>query len=49
VLEDDARGREGAAVVRTGRFTEVAKKRDGRWVYVVDHASADAAPAAAAK
>jgi len=23
----------------TGRFTEFCEKRDGRWVYVVDHAS----------
>jgi uncharacterized protein (TIGR02246 family) len=36
-------------VVATGRFTEVAERRDGRWVYVVDHASADPAPAAAPK
>lgn len=24
-----------------GRFTEIAEKRGGKWVYVVDHASAD--------
>ena len=24
-----------------GRFTEVAEKRNGKWVYVVDHASAE--------
>ena len=27
----------------TGRFTAVAERRDGRWVYIVDHASADPA------
>jgi uncharacterized protein (TIGR02246 family) len=31
----------GDAVTMTGRFTEVAERRNGRWVYVVDHASAD--------
>lgn len=36
-------------VTMTGRFTEVAEKRNGRWVYVVDHASADPPPPAAAK
>ena len=33
-------------VVALGRFTEVAERRGGRWVYVVDHASAEPAPAA---
>src|SRR5262245_42829913 len=37
------------SVVVMGRFTEVAERRSGRWVYVVDHASAEPAPAAAAK
>lgn len=32
-------------VVALGRFTEVAEHRGGRWVYVVDHASAEPAPA----
>ena len=35
----------GAAMTMTGRYTEFLEKRDGRWVYVVDHASADPAPA----
>jgi uncharacterized protein (TIGR02246 family) len=34
----------GDSVVMTGRFTEVAERRAGRWVYVVDHASAEPAP-----
>jgi uncharacterized protein (TIGR02246 family) len=34
----------GDPVVMTGRFTEVAERRAGRWVYVVDHASAEPAP-----
>ncbi len=38
----------GKPVVATGRFTEVTEKRNGRWVYTVDHASMDPAPAAAA-
>jgi uncharacterized protein (TIGR02246 family) len=29
----------GAAVVMKGRFTGVAKKRGGKWLYVSDHAS----------
>ncbi len=32
------------SVVLLGRFTEVAERRDGRWVYVLDHASAEPAP-----
>jgi len=31
----------GAPTVMAGRFTEVTKPMDGRWVYAVDHASAD--------
>ena len=30
----------GNPVVMTGRFTVLAERRAGRWVYVVDHASA---------
>lgn len=37
----------GKPVTITGRFTEVVEKKNGRWVYVVDHASADPAPVAA--
>ena len=38
----------GAAkpVTATGRYTEVTENRGGKWVYVVDHASEDPAPAA---
>ena len=35
----------GAAVVMRGRFTDVVEKRDGKWLYVADHASADPEPA----
>lgn len=34
---------DGKPVTLTGRFTEVAVRRDGRWVYLVDHASAEPA------
>ena len=42
----------GAEFTQAGRFTDVQKKIDGRWLYVVDHPSDDppatpAAPAAA--
>ena len=33
----------GAPVVLRGRFTAIAEHRNGRWVYTVDHASADPA------
>jgi len=37
----------GAEVVQRGRYTDVSKKIDGRWLYVVDHPSDDpAAPVA---
>lgn len=36
----------GKAITMPGRFVEVVEKRNGRWVYVVDHASAEPAPAA---
>jgi ketosteroid isomerase-like protein len=39
----------GAAVNETGRYTEVAKRVGGKWVYTVDHASDDPAPSAPAK
>ena len=35
----------GAPTVMGGRFSSVARKIDGKWVYVVDHASADPPPA----
>ena len=38
----------GATVVMKGRFTDVAERRNGKWLYVVDHASEDPPPAAAA-
>ena len=34
----------GDPVVMTGRFTEAAERRRGKWVYIVDHASAEPAP-----
>lgn len=37
----------GKPVTMSGRFSEVAEKKNGRWVYVVDHASAEPAPATA--
>jgi uncharacterized protein (TIGR02246 family) len=39
----------GKPSVETGRYTEVARKVKGKWVYVVDHASDDPPPAAAGK
>lgn len=37
----------GAEVVQRGRYTDVSKKIDGRWVYLVDHPSDDPPPPAA--
>jgi uncharacterized protein (TIGR02246 family) len=34
----------GDQVVMKGRFTEIAERRGGKWVYIVDHASAEPAP-----
>jgi ketosteroid isomerase-like protein len=34
----------GSAAPVMGRYTEVAAKRDGKWVYIVDHASIPTAP-----
>lgn len=39
----------GAEFTQTGRFTDVQKKVDGRWLYLVDHPSDDPPAAAAAK
>ena len=39
----------GDPVVVNGRFSEVLERRKGRWVYVLDHASAEPSPPAAAK
>jgi ketosteroid isomerase-like protein len=36
---------DGKLVPMTGRYTDIQEKRNGHWVYVVDHASADPAPA----
>ncbi len=38
---------DGRTVVMTGRFTDVARKANGRWAYVADQASADPEPAPA--
>jgi uncharacterized protein (TIGR02246 family) len=36
----------GSPVTQTGRYSEIAKKEGGKWVYAVDHASANpSAPA----
>ena len=34
----------GAPVTMQGRFTEVVERRNGKWVYVADHASEDPPP-----
>jgi hypothetical protein len=34
-----------AVTIERGRYTDVQKKIDGRWLYVVDHPSDDPAPA----
>ena len=34
----------GDSITLSGRFSVVARKEGGTWVYVVDHASADPAP-----
>jgi ketosteroid isomerase-like protein len=39
----------GNVVTMTGRFTEVAERRGGRWVYLVDHASTEPAMPTAVK
>lgn len=38
---------DGRVVTIGGRYTDVQELRDGRWVYVVDHASVEPAPPAA--
>ena len=35
---------DGTTVPIAGRYTDVQEKRDGHWVYVVDHASAEPEP-----
>ena len=37
----------GAERVQRGRYIDVSKRIDGRWLYVVDHPSDDPAPSAA--
>ena len=37
----------GSPATMTGRYTVVVERRGGKWVYVVDHASAEPAPPAA--
>ena len=37
--------KDGSPVISKGRFTAVAKKIGGKWLYVADHASNDPAPA----
>lgn len=36
----------GDPATMKGRFSEIAEKKGGRWVYTVDHASLEPAPAA---
>jgi len=36
----------GATVTQTGRYTDVSRRIDGRWQYVVDHPSDDPPPVA---
>ena len=40
---------DGKTVTMAGRYTDVQEKRNGRWVYVADHASAEPPPKTAAK
>ena len=40
---------DGKTVIMSGRYTDVQEKRNGKWVYVADHASAEPAPKTAAK
>src|SRR5215468_6321720 len=35
---------DGKSVTMTGRYTDIQEKRNGQWVYIVDHASADPPP-----
>jgi uncharacterized protein (TIGR02246 family) len=37
----------GEVTASRGRYTDVSRKVDGKWLYVVDHASDDPPPAAA--
>ena len=34
----------GSPIAMKGRFIDVAELRDGRWVYIADHASAEPSP-----
>ena len=40
---------DGKVITMTGRYTDIQEKRGGRWVYIVDHASADPPPKTAGK
>ena len=37
----------GADIIEDGRYTDLSRKIDGHWLYVVDHASDDPPPAPA--
>ncbi|MEO6005186.1 MAG: DUF4440 domain-containing protein [Opitutus sp.] len=37
-------GNDGKPMVSEGRFSDVKTKRDGKWVYVMDHASVPMGP-----
>jgi uncharacterized protein (TIGR02246 family) len=40
---------DGKTITMSGRYTDVQEKRNGTWVYVADHASADPPPPTAGK
>ncbi len=47
VLTLKAKKPDGATIVMKGRFVDVARQMNGRWVYVADQASTDPEPAPA--
>lgn len=40
---------DGKSMPMSGRYTDLQERRDGRWLYIVDHASADPPPKPATK
>lgn len=40
---------DGKTITLTGRYTDVEEKRNGKWLYIADHASADPPPKPAGK
>ena len=43
-----APGKDGKPMISEGRYSDVKARRDGKWVYLVDHASVPMAPPPAA-